>query len=91
MKATLIENLSGWGGEARLYRVDPPMSYGDNQQTKYVVVSAVNVMFSGPETYIFPANSNAKILNWLELPGSFRGGLDHTRALEGAGYSINIQ
>lgn len=88
MKATLIEKPFGWGGDARLYKVDPPMTYEDGRQTKYVVVSAVNVPFSGPETYIFPADSHGKALSWLELPGSFRGALDHTRALEGAGYDI---
>lgn len=91
MKATLIENLAGWRSDARLYRVDPPMTYDDNKKTNYVVVSAANVHLSGPETYIFPANSKGEVLDWLELPGSFRGALDHTRALEGAGYSTSIQ
>ena len=91
MKATLIENLSGWRGEARLYRVDPPMTYEDGRQTEYVIVSATTVLASGPETYIFPASREGGILDWLELPGSFRGAIDHARALEGAGYSINIQ
>lgn len=88
MKATLIESLAGWNGDARLYRVDPPMNYEDGRQTNYVVVSATRVTFSGPETYIFPADSRGKALSWLELPGSFRGALDHARALEGAGYDI---
>lgn len=90
MKATLIKNLAGWTGDARLYKVDPPMTY-DDKKTNYVVVSATTAVFSGPETYIFPANQHGEILNWLELPGSFRGGLDHTSALEGAGYSINTK
>lgn len=85
MKATLIENLVGWNGDARLYRVDPPMTYDDDKKTNYVVVSAVNVPPYGPETYIFPATRLGEVLDWLELPGSFRGALDHTRALEGAG------
>ena len=91
MKATLIKNLAGWKGDARLYRVDPPIQFNEDRKTNYVVVSAATVMFSGPETYIFPASSEGEILDWLELPGSFRGAMDHARALEGAGYSINIQ
>lgn len=91
MKATLIENLAGWRGDARLYRVDPPMTYDDDKKTNYVVVSAAVVIFSGPETYIFPATRLGEILDWLELPGSFRGGLDHARALEVAGYSLSTQ
>jgi hypothetical protein len=58
------------------------------QQTEYVVVSAVVATFSGPETYIFPADKDSKVLNWLELNGSFRGALDHAEALKGAGYTI---
>jgi len=45
-------------------------------------------MFSGPETYIFPANGNGKVLSFLELEGSYRGGLNHFKALEGAGYVV---
>ena len=55
---------------------------------EYVVVSAADVMYSGPETYIFGADENGEVVDWLELPGSFRGKLDHVAALEGAGYEV---
>lgn len=45
-------------------------------------------MFSGPETYIFPANEDGKVVHWAELEGSFRGGLDHERALRNAGFEV---
>lgn len=55
---------------------------------EYVVVSASNVPFSGPETYIFAADEDGKIVRWTELDGSFRGELDHEKALRGAGYEV---
>ena len=56
--------------------------------TNYVVTSAANVPFSGPETYLFPADKDGKIINWLELEGSFRGDLDHQQAIRNAGWLI---
>lgn len=94
MKAEFIKFLDNYTGDARLYKLttpiikegwdeeDPPQTY------KYVVVSATVVMFSGPETYIFGADKDGKVLDWCELNGSFRGGLDHTKALENAGYEV---
>lgn len=83
MKATEVARIDGWNSDARLYRLEPhPEGY------QYVVVSAVRVPFSGPETYIFKADSQGKVADWAELEGSFRGALDHARALRGAGYEI---
>ena len=89
--ATLVRKLDGFTGDARLYRVDPPLAdepWDDEEPTKYeyVIVSAAMAMFSGPETYIFGADENGEVVDWGELPGSFRGGLDHAAALKGAGY-----
>lgn len=92
--ATLVKrNLGASTGTAHLYKVDPPMksySWGDEpvERFEYVRVSAVNVPFSGPETYIFGADSEGNVLNWGELDGSYRGGLDHEEALRGAGYEV---
>lgn len=96
--ATFIGHCSRkyFRGDARLYRVDPPIEYAkpwdqDDPPAKtadYVVVSATNAMFTGPETYIFPATKDWEVINWMELDGSFRGGYDHERALLGAGYHV---
>ncbi len=80
--AKLVKNLDGWRGEARLYRLAPPLDGNE-----YVVVSATNAMFSGPETYIFASDEAGKVDCYGELDGSFRGGLDHAKALRGAGYT----
>lgn len=66
------------------------MEYGDDQLTDYVVVSAVDVPLGGPETYIFPAEVGGQIKSWVELDGSFKGGLDHETALADAGYTVVI-
>lgn len=84
--AKLIKKLNGWLGDARLYKLSEHIEENDIK-TKYVIVSATHAC-SGPETYIFPADLEGEILDWGELSGSFRGGLDHESALEGAGFTI---
>jgi hypothetical protein len=94
--ATLVKHLGHPGADQRLYKLSYPIDgerYDDdcNPITKswaYVVVSGASVIFSGPETYIFGSDESGKILDWTELGGSFRGDIDHIRALTGAGYSV---
>ena len=93
MSATYIKDLEGFTGRAALYRVNPPVEWHDwateePRTANFVVVSAASVMFSGPETYLFPADEKGNIVNWTELEGSYRGGLNHTQALRNAGYSV---
>jgi hypothetical protein len=86
-KATELRKLTKWNGDARLFRLQPPITTEDGE-SEFVVVSASIAPYSGSETYIFAANDKGEVLNWGELDGSFRGGLDHERALESAGYAI---
>jgi hypothetical protein len=81
--AKLISNLDDFSGDARLYKLSKPLS-----GHMYVIVSAAYAMFSGPETYIFPANEKGEVTSWGELDGSYRGGTDHARALRNAGYEV---
>lgn len=92
--ATLIAApLENFQGGAALYRLTPEWvipDYDDPNTVEvieYVVVSAV-VAYSGPETYIFAAMEDGTVTSWIDLPGSFQGGLDHEEALKGAGYQI---
>lgn len=89
--ATLVRaNLPRFAGTAHLYRLSEPLrEYDEEEGASYghVVVSAA-VTLSGPETYIFGADETGEILDWGELPGSFKGALDHGEALSRAGYSI---
>lgn len=82
--ATRVKNLNGWRGEAALYHLSPPLD-----EHEFVVVSAALVPYSGPETYIFPADDAGEVAGYLGLPGSFRGSLDHESALQGAGYEVS--
>ena len=65
--ATFVRDLSNFTGTAKLYRLSRPVSYGwddedpDRPTTEYVAVSATVAMFSGPETYIFPADENGEV------------------------------
>jgi hypothetical protein len=97
MGKTAIElrKLEGFRGDARLYELSEPVEYDYDynaekykSSTKYVIVSATSVMFSGPETYVFPADEQGNVVNWSELDGSFKGGLDHRRALTEAGFTV---
>lgn len=91
--ATLVRQLDGFTGDARLYRCEPPMPYRaswdaeEDSLTEFVVVSATCVL-GDPETYVFPADAEGEIVWWGEIGGSFRGGLDHSRALAESGYAI---
>jgi len=85
-----------WGrGDMRLYRLSPPLSsepWGDEpaKAYEYVIVSAAVVPYSGPETYIFGADADGKdVIDWSEMPGSYKGGLDHEAALRLAGYEVS--
>lgn len=60
-----------------------------SEQTYYVISSAVHVPGSGPETYLFTADEEGVILNWSELEGSFRGDINHERAVTDAGWEID--
>jgi hypothetical protein len=88
-EAVFVKDIKDWISNAKLFKLDSKVYYdkgGKQKQTQYVIVSAV--IAEGPETYIFPADRNGKCLNWGELNGSFKGGLDHKKALNGLGFKI---
>lgn len=95
--AKFVKRLEGFQGDARLYHLSEPVGYDFDfetdafrHETEYVVSSAA-VTYDGPETYLFPADSKGKVLDWGELPGSFRGSLDHEKALDKAGFSLAVE
>lgn len=87
MKARFVKHIDGWKGDARLYKLWPAMADGTSKH-QFVIVSAVVVQSCGPETYIFPATHTGEPKSFMELPGSFRGSLDHALALKNAGYTV---
>lgn len=84
-------------GTARLYRVKPKAVWYEwpedsdkrvRRTTRFIVTAATEVPYSGPETYIFPADRSGKVKDWGELEGSYKGGLDHDEAIQRAGYTL---
>ena len=69
--ARKIKNLNG---RQILWEVTPKID-----GHKYVVTSASNIEFTGPETYMFAADEKGNIVDWCELPASYRGELDHKK------------
>lgn len=92
--AKFLKDLEGFTGSAALFKLSKPVTYGYEDEagkTSYVVVSSTFVPFTGPETYIFPADKDGEVLSWGELDGSFRGISDrddHEEALNNAGYDV---
>lgn len=87
--AKLIKaNLDNFAGVASLYKLSESVVYSDNKKTKYVICSTVNAMFTGIETFIFPANKSREVLNWGELDGSQRGTSSHETVLSDAGFTL---
>ena len=88
MEVEFIKNLSGpWIGDARLYKLSKSIKFhkfDKEKNTNYIIISSVELLipYNTKETYIFPADSNANILSWTELPGSYRGALDHEKAIK---------
>lgn len=88
-------------GVAAVYRLSEPIEYGggygDDEEdegktpktTQYIWVSAVPHVggFEGPETYAFPFDDETdEVLDWTELPGSYKGGMSHRKCLDGLGF-----
>jgi hypothetical protein len=95
--ATKIKEIQGWRGKAAKYRLSPPfahrMEYDDDVKifVEYVIVSASVATYSGPETFVFAAvEESDEPTSWGEMDGSFRGELNHARALRGLGEGYEI-
>jgi len=85
--ALAVKNVKESQGRACLYELSEPLrGYG------YVVVSAVKSRLTDRdgETLIFGSDETGKIKSFLQLPGSYNGGMDHQKALNDAGYDINF-
>lgn len=83
-----VEGESSFITDARWYRLSTPLEdYSGEFKSFYVIVSAVNLE-TGPETMIFPCDSHGQVVRFREMMGSFRGGLDHEKALRNAGYEV---
>ena len=69
--------------DACSYHVSPPI-----EGFEYVWVSQANAIFTGWETYIFPADESGNVTDWGELDGSRRGYISPDGLMIELGYSI---
>lgn len=93
--ATFVKVLptSRTGAIQKLWLLSAPVSVSSwlnnsDEPTEFVVTSAVIALHSGPETYIFPSDSSGEVTRFIEMDGSYRGGLNHEQAILGAGWVI---
>jgi hypothetical protein len=87
--AKFIEDLPSINGTKKLWELDEALYVEDlNDYTNYVITSAIYVG-GDAETFIFPADDNGSIINYLELPGSIMGEEDHYAAIERAGWIVD--
>lgn len=98
IKATRLGSVNpGSVAQQIHWRLSEPVGYGYEFDSLGVpkamaitvfVVTSASLVFGTPETFIFPADDEGNILDWGEMDGSYRGGLNHERAILGAGWSI---
>lgn len=100
-KAIYLGVPEGWKSDAKLYRLTDPDGWAGRRNRLYVVVSGADLHTTTGlpmeyfkdewmpryETYIFRSTRKGRCLDWIEMAGSFRGAIDHERALNGLGYS----
>lgn len=92
-KATVVQvysaaDLGRPRGQTVLVKLDEPVEYGDEKTTDHIYVSAATIG-SIDEVYLFPADEDWEVLNWLELEGSRRGTLSIRETMTEAGYDIS--
>jgi len=94
--ATLLRTvISASGANQHIFKLDPPyVATGydaeDEKVDEIIEFVCVSALFSvwTVETYIFPCDDEGNVVDWGELPGSYKGGTEHDVALAGLGYTI---
>jgi hypothetical protein len=88
-----VESVPRSGAHWKYYRLEPPYKKTDwfDDSVKEISIVCVSGVCNewAHETYIFEADvtkDGAEITDLSELEGSFRGSIDHDRALRNMGY-----
>lgn len=84
----LKDNLPGYNGHAALYRVNPPLKGWDGDDSYSLVVLSTAEVLGRHETYIFPADKDGQVTDWLELQGSQKDVTSHQQIFANAGYTV---
>lgn len=86
--ATFVRRVD-WPGDARLYRLDPPLDQVFGRPVTHVIVTARVAPFKqAPETCAFAADELGIVRHWADLQEFWRGDLDHAAALAQGGYAV---
>jgi hypothetical protein len=80
--ATKVKDLDRANGVVALYKLSERLKFYN-----YVVVSSATIL-GEDETYIFGADENGEVIDWIELSGSQRGVYNHETVLNNAGYEV---
>jgi hypothetical protein len=80
--ATKVKDLDRANAVVALYKLSERLKFYN-----YVVVSSATV-YGEDETYIFGADENGEVIDWIELSGSQRGVYNHETVLNNAGYEL---
>lgn len=92
-----FDRVSSTGAMQRVYSLTVPLKgyeeYDDEgnalvRKHHMVMLSQLCAPFSGWETYIFPVDENGEVTDWGELPGSYRGYINHEELLKSLGYTV---
>lgn len=82
MKAEFVKEHFNGVAKWKLWRLSHKCASSNGVVFEYIVTSAAHTSDHGDETYVFASDSDGEKLSYLELPGSFVGGLDHDKALQ---------
>ena len=76
-----IRNVSGWGGQAKLWNSNKYIAVPDAMEFTRHVVSVEITQNDHPRTFLYAVNAIGVTLDFAELPGSLDGELDHEKAI----------
>lgn len=81
--------LSGFRGDARLYRVSPAMNVEEGGVTEWVIASAIRYSDGECVTDVYPANESGEVTRWSSQ-ATLWDQYDHEAALRVAlpGYEV---
>jgi hypothetical protein len=82
-----VEPTPGRVALMSLYAVSPPCAPSGEAYSHLLVLAAADA--HGEETLVFGADEHGVPRSLGDLPGSFRGAMDHHRALRRAGYELD--
>lgn len=76
-----IRNVSGWGGQAKLWNANKHIAVPGTMKFTRHVVSVEITQNDHPRTFLYAVDAIGRALDFAELHGSLDGELDHEKAI----------